>query len=104
MSSCGPVIATGEETGKGQRYRYGEHTAEKGYSSAVVKVGCGPVISTGEGMPGIGVGAGYWYDKHTTAESTSAREGRECTTAVEKVDFGSVISTAAVRYDEHTAE
>ena len=65
MSSCGPVIATGEETGKGQRYRYGEHTAENGYSSAVVKVGCGPVISTGEGVPGIGVGAGYRYGKHT---------------------------------------
>ena len=50
------MIATGEETGRGQRNRYGEHTAEKGYSSAVGKVGFGPVISTGEGIR---------YDEHT---------------------------------------
>jgi hypothetical protein len=56
MFSCGPVIATGEEIGRGQRNRYGEHTAEKGYSSAVGKVGFGPVISTGEGIR---------YDEHT---------------------------------------
>ena len=86
--------------------RYDEHTAEKRTSerasiSAVVTVSFGPDISTSQG---IGLGAGYRYDKHTAAEFTSAWEGRECTTAVEKVDCGSVIQTAAVRYDEHTAE
>ena len=64
-------------------------------------VGARPSISTSQGK---GVGAGYRYDKHTAAESTSAREGRGYATAVEKVDFGSVISTAEARYDEHTAE